>query len=217
MHALLLLKSLPCTLASSTFHTIPTDFHPQHKPIQQSLAAEEAVNGRQNTINNVLVSEMFKHTKNRVPELPGRLTMHDEGIGRRHLQFQDLDDLLQEVTLTLPDFERTVGTFDFFDLQIVGKDIVCENFSVDNVQISHERMSDTEIAIDLTVDGLAFDCGLVWEYVSFKRPPPVFSTHSFLTLYDVLPLECSNMPSCSPWVLGLDVRWDWYRFYECCG
>jgi len=110
--------------------------------------------------NGQLASKIFHKVEDRIPEL---LVVTPIG---RNLQFQDIDDLLQEVTLTLPDFPFTVGPLDLVEMQVVARDIVCNNFSIDDIQISHERKSDEEVALVLVIDGLAFECDLVWEYVS---------------------------------------------------
>lgn len=160
----LIMKTCTSYAHTTHAHTIfrPEDpSHVRHLESKHSLVVHVA-STKQGMIlgNGQLASKIFHKVEDRIPEL---LVVTPIG---RNLQFQDIDDLLQEVTLTLPDFPFTVGPLDLVEMQVVARDIVCNNFSIDDIQISHERKSDEEVALVLVIDGLAFECDLVWEYVS---------------------------------------------------
>ena len=83
----------------------------------------------------------------------------------RKLQLQDYENLFTSV-LALPDISFLVGGIGVLETTVYAKNITCTDFSVQNITIGHERKSNSELAVQIAINGFAFDCGCNWEYVS---------------------------------------------------
>lgn len=107
--------------------------------------------------NNIPLS-LLTEVKNRFP------TFLMKGTGNRKLQdFDELNELLSSVTLVLPSIEPIdAGIFFFAQATLAVDSIICSDISIQDLQVSHQRFSDTQVAIDISIVGLAFDCAIDW-------------------------------------------------------
>jgi hypothetical protein len=104
---------------------------------------------------------LLTEVKNQFP------TLFSKGIGNRKLQdFDELNELLASVTLVLPSIDPIdAGRYAFVDATLTAKSIVCSDLSIQDLQVSHRRLSNTQVTIDISIAGLAFDCGIDWALV----------------------------------------------------
>ena len=146
-----------------------------------------------------LAPKLYHMLKNRVPRL---LLSTDERD--RKLQFQDLEDILDEIVLTLPSFEFSAGRLLFNDVDVTVQAVVCNNFAISNIIIGHERKNDQEVSLNFEIDGLGFYCSFQYEYVSCSRTDT-------LALCYVLELMCLLLLA-KPKTTGLADRWKRFCF-----
>lgn len=78
--------------------------------------------------------------------------------------FDELNQLLQNVTIILPEFSIPAGRFLLVDLTITARYTKCFDISIRDLKVLYERVSNTKVTLDVLVDGLGFDCEIYWRY-----------------------------------------------------
>jgi hypothetical protein len=105
---------------------------------------------------------VLKEVTNRIPTLLATSTG-----GRKLQNFDELNDLLSSINVVLPQIEPySVGTVFFVEAFLGANAVICNDISVQDLQISHSRLSGTQVALDISIVGLGFDCFIDWSLVS---------------------------------------------------
>ena len=95
-----------------------------------------------------------------------------ERMSKRRLNFDDVNDLLEGVSVTLPDLETRQDLGGFLGSVLVRiKSLTCGEFKIGNVALSHEVSSMRRIPITIDVSGidivfLNFFFGFVYQFES---------------------------------------------------
>ncbi len=78
---------------------------------------------------------------------------------RRMGDFDDLNEILAETELMLPDFEIDTSTVDFSV-----SNLVCSNINIRNLLVRHRRIGTRKLELDFVIQDLKIDCELDWGY-----------------------------------------------------
>ncbi len=84
-----------------------------------------------------------------------RLLLNSRWLG----DFDDLNKILAETELMLPDFAISTGGVDFSV-----SNLVCSNIYIQNLIVRHRRIGTRKLELDLVIQDLTIDCQLDWAF-----------------------------------------------------
>ena len=106
---------------------------------------------------DAIVGVISRRIVRHLSETTGALIKRDLG------DFDELNKLLSQVTIDIPDINRiNAGKYLFWDLLVSATNIVCSDISLDDLIIHHRKKNSKQYDFSLDIQDLAISCELDW-------------------------------------------------------
>lgn len=164
-------SSMQCfTMALSSPYPFSSHYNEDSSSRPLIMTSSSSYNPNESSMTQVRSMILSELSKRVLQEILEKNNGENHAL-RRQLQSQDfkeLNELLKSVTVILPEFSFSAGSFMFVEATITARYTKCVDLSIQNLQVLYERTAsgNTLATLDVLVDGLGFDCEIFWEYVS---------------------------------------------------